>query len=129
MDDLENKMGQILSNPDLMQKIMAMAQSLNGPSEPKQAGAPPKQEIATPAAQETAAPLFPDLDLSMVQKLSGFAKGASIDKNQQGLLRALGPYLSRDRIGKLEKAMRAAKIASVASSFLGQSGLMNMGGR
>ena len=38
-------------------------------------------------------------------------------------------YLSRERISKLEKAMRAAKLARVASSFLGQSGLLNISGR
>ena len=66
---------------------------------------------------------FPDIDISMLQKLSGFAKQSGIDKNQQTLLHALSPYISSGRIRKLEKAMRAAKLAGVATSFLGSSSL------
>ena len=40
--------------------------------------------------------------------------------NQKALLQALAPYLSSGRIHKLEKAMRAAKLAGMASSFLGR---------
>jgi hypothetical protein len=65
----------------------------------------------------------------MIQKLSGIARQSSIDKNQQNLLRALGPYLSRERITKLEKAMRAAKIAGIASTALAGSGLSLLSGR
>jgi hypothetical protein len=61
----------------------------------------------------------------MLQKLSGFASQSSIDKDQKTLLKALGPYLSRDRISKLEKAMRAAKLARLASGFVG-SGAMKL---
>lgn len=122
MEDMQSQMNAILGNPEMMQKIMAMAQSLGATSD--STPAPPAKQ---PPAKETAA--LPEIDISMLQKLSGFAKGTGIDKNQQSLLRALGPYLSRERISKLEKAMRAAKMARVASSFLGQSGLLNMTGR
>lgn len=122
MDDMQSQMNAILGNPEMMQKIMAMAQSLGAPSD----STPPSPQ-KQPPAKETAA--LPEIDISMLQKLSGFAKGTGVDKNQQSLLRALGPYLSRERISKLEKAMRAAKLARVASSFLGQSGLLNISGR
>ena len=111
MDDLENKIGAILNNPEMMQQIMALAQNLGNKE------AVPKQETAQ---QVQAVSGFPELDLSMIQKLSGFAKQSGIDKNQQTLLKALGPYLSRQRIAKLERAMRAAKMASMASAFLGR---------
>lgn len=105
MDDLEQKLGAVLSNPQLMSQIMTMAQSMG-------AQAPPKQESVP-----TAAPL-PEIDLGMLQKLSGFARQSGIDKDQQALLNALSPFLSRTRISKLEKAMRAAKMARFASSLL-----------
>ena len=64
----------------------------------------------------------------MIQKLSGLAGQSNIDKNQRTLLTALSPYLSRERIYKLEKAMRAAKMANMASAFLGKSGFQfNLG--
>ena len=108
MDELENKLGTILQNPEMMEKIMAFAQSLGQ----TQQQSPPQQN------RDSAIP--GDIDLSMLQKLSGFAKQSSIDKNQQSLLRALAPYLSHQRISKLEKAMRAAKMASMAGLFLGR---------
>ncbi len=102
MDDFESKLGAIMNDPDMMQKIMSLAQNLNG--------APPKQE---PAPNP-----FPDIDISMLQKLSGFAGKSNIDANQRNLLKALGPYLSSHRLGKLERAMRAAKMAAMATTLL-----------
>ena len=34
MDEMEQKLGAVLGNPELMQKIMAMAQSLGQPAQP-----------------------------------------------------------------------------------------------
>ena len=110
MDEMENKLNAILGNPEMMSKIMSLAQNFT------QNESSPKQEVPV---QETGA--LPHPDLSMLQKLSGYAKQSSIDKNQQSLLRSLTPYLSRQRITKLEKAMRAAKMANMASAFLGRS--------
>ena len=107
MEDLENKLGAILGNPEMMQKIMALAQNLGG------------SDNAAPPPQQSAAGI-PDIDISMLQKLSGFAKNATVDPNQQTLLHALSPYISSHRVNRLERAMRAAKIASYATSFLGR---------
>ena len=118
MDDMQNQMNAILGNPEMMQQIMAMAQSLNASA--------PVQSEPTPPAQEAFA--MPEFDMSMLQQLSGLAGKASIDNNQRTLLKALSPYLSNQRITKLEKAMRAAKMANLASGFLGKSGfLLNLG--
>ena len=115
MDDMQNQMSAILSNPDMMQKIMAMAQSLNQ-SQPSQAE-PAEHNASNPSNIPK-----PDIDISMLQKLSGFAGQSHVDSNQRTLLSALAPYLARDRISKLEKAMRAAKMANLASAFLSNSG-------
>jgi len=109
MDAMEEKLGSILNNPEMMQKIMTMAQSL---------GAAQKNNDPQP---EPASPL-PQIDPASLQKLSGLARQGSIDKDQQALLRALGPYLSRQRIRKLENAMRAAKMAKFAAGFFRQDG-------
>lgn len=119
MDDLENQMNAILNNPEMMQNIMAMAQAMNqSQSQQSNPSSPPD----TPNFS------LPDIDLSMVQKLSGLAGKSNIDANQRTLLKALTPYLSRERISKLERAMRAAKMANLASVFLGNNGYsMNTG--
>lgn len=121
MDDMQSQMNEILNNPQLMQQIMAMAQQINPPQSPKQDTDPPPQ----PSAEQA----FPDIDMSMIQKLAGFAGQSNVDKNQKTLLKALAPYLSRDRINKLERAMRAAKMANMASAFLGSSGFPFQAGR
>ena len=110
MGDMEDKLNTILSNPAMMQQIMALAQSMGGSG---------SQEACAPQPQSPA-PLLPDIDLSMVQKLSGFAKKSGIDQNQKALLQALRPYLSNHRINRLEKAMQAAKMAGFATSLLGR---------
>ena len=126
MEDMESKMGAILNNPEMMQKIMAMAQSLNQSAPPPvEDVSPPKEQAAQPAGESP----LPNIDLSMLQKLSGLSKHAGMDKNQQTLLKALSPYLSKHRISKLEKAMRAAKMATMASSVLGTQGLQSLLGR
>ncbi len=106
MEDLENKLNSVLNDPKAMEQIMHLAQNLNlsGNGQPSE---PPAQNAG-------------NIDLSMVQRLSGIARQSGIDKNQQSLLRALGPYLSRQRIQKLERAMRAAKMASMAGILTGR---------
>ena len=104
MDEMQNKLDSILGNPKMMEQIMSMAQSL---------GASP---TAPPEPQE-APPALP-IDGAMLTQIAGFAKNAAVDKNQQRLLAALSPYLTDHRLQKLEKAMRAAKIAGIAATAL-----------
>ena len=112
MSELEQKLNDVLSNPEMMQKIMSLAQNMGF--------SPQTQEKQEPPKQEKPAFSLPDMDPGMLQKLSGFARQSGIDKNQQALLHALTPYLSRTRISKLERAMRAAKMAGFATTFLGR---------
>ena len=120
MENMQEQMNAILGNPEMMQQIMSMAQALN------QAQPTPKEAVTDRPPPGNP---FPEIDLSMVQKLSGFAGKANIDSNQKTLLAALKPYLSHERIAKLEKAMRAARMANMASAFLGSSGFLSNIGR
>ena len=116
MDNLEGKLSQLLADPDTMSKIMSLAQSLNK--------SPPEPPADTGNSDKTMdnGGIFPEIDLATIQKLSGFAAQSGIDKNEQNLLNALGPYLSHERIQKLEKAMRAAKMARMATTILAPAG-------
>lgn len=107
MDGIEQKLGSILSNPEMMQKIMGFAQSLGLQDTPQNA----KQEAP-------AAPQLPQIDGNLLKAVSGMARQSGVDRDQQALLRALSPYLSLQRIHKLENAMRAAKMARLAASAL-----------
>jgi hypothetical protein len=106
MDNLEQQLGAVLGNPEMMEKIMAMAQAL-GTSNPEPQEAPPPP------------PPMPDIDIGMLKRISGLAGQSAIDNDQQALLKALGPYLTSRRIHKLENAMRAAKMARIAATALG----------
>lgn len=118
MEELEDKIGAILGNPQLMQQIMSMAQAL-GQSAPEPPP-PPKQESS---------PVMPDIDPIMIGKLMHLIGKTNIDSNQKALLCALEPYLTQPRLHKLEKAMRAARLAGAASSLLPNGSIPFLSGR
>ena len=103
---MESQLNAILGNPQMMEQIMSLAQNFQTEPQP-----PP-----SPADNG------PEIDLALVQKLTSLIGKTGIDNHQNNLLQALGPYLSPQRIQKLEKAMRAAKLAGFASVFFNQLG-------
>lgn len=121
MDEMEEKLNSILGNPEMMSQIMSMAQSI-GKSTQSTTTAP--QQV-----QETPKAAAPSFDPKLVQRIYGIASQSGIDKNQQALLKALSPYLTSHRINKLEKAMRAAKIAGLATTALNTFGIQLNPGR
>ena len=122
MDSMEDKLGSILNDPKMMQQIMSLAQSLGQNTEPQTKQEPSRKQEAPPQN-------LPEIDPMMLKSISSMAGQGSIDSNQRTLLKALGPYLHQDRIRKLEKAMRAAKMARIASTFMNQGGLSFLTGR
>lgn len=114
MDELQDKLGAILNDPNMMQQIMNLAKSM-GTSSPQQ---PPEPPLS-----------MPEIDPGMLKKISSLATQGGIDREQQALLKALSPYLNRERISRLERAMRAARTAKIASSFLGTNGISILSGR
>ena len=109
---MESAIEGVLSNPDLMQKIMGMAQALGGP--------PGSQEDSH---QESPAQEIPvnTPDLSQMAKIGSLLSQANIDSDQQNLLSALTPYISSPHIGKLKRAMQAARLAELATAMMGRS--------
>ena len=115
MAEMDEKLGAILNNPQMMQQIMSMAQSLGQSASQKQ------------EQKAESAPSLPDPDL--LQKLSGIASVSGADSQQQALIHALGPYVGSEKLRRLERAMRAAKMAQLASSLLGSGALQALTGR
>lgn len=121
MSQTEDQLGAILGNPQMMAQIQALAQSLGQPSDappppPKPQGSPQK-----PPGPENG-------DMEMLKAFTGFVRQSAIDKDQQALLKALRPYISRERCQKLEKAMRAAKMAQQASVLMESGALQKLTG-
>ena len=108
MDGLEEKLGQIMADPDMMGKIMALAQNLN-PPEPQPTPDPPSLNMP---------------DMAMLRQVAAVAGRSGIDPKQKKLLRALEPYLPMPRLQKLEKAMQAAKMAQMASGIFGSGSFL-----
>lgn len=115
MSEMEKKLNALLSNPQLIQQIASMAQAM-GSQAPQQ---PPEQ---TPSA-------MPALDPRLLQTVAQTMGQIGIDSNQKSLLHALSPYLSTNRVQKLERAMQAARLAGAASAFLNAGGLQMLTGR
>ena len=109
MSEMEDRLNSVLNNPQMMQQILSMAQSMGGQN----------QKEDSPQITDS----MPEIDLGMLQKISGLAGQSGIDKDQRSLLHALSPYLSQERINKLEKAMRAAKMARMATALMNSGAL------
>ena len=124
MEGMEEKIGAILSNPEMMKTIMTMAQSLGQnptqpePSQPQKQSSP--QQKTPPQAKSQ--PSIGKNELEMISKISALSQQTGLDRQEQTLLKALNPYLSKDRLEKLEKAMHAAKMAKFATVAFNQSG-------
>ena len=132
MEGMEEKLGAILSNPEMMNTIMSMAKAL-GQSQPQpeqaqqsQASVPQQKQNPPQAKQsqppQKATPPSGRNELEMISRISALSQQTGLDRQEQALLKALNPYLSRDRLSKLEKAMHAAKMARFATVALEQSG-------
>lgn len=118
MSELEEKLNALMSNPQLMQQIAAMAQSMGGSQQPTAPQPEPQNSQNMPA-----------LDPGLLQMLSKTVGQSGVDGNQTALLQALSPYVSSSRLRKLERAMRAARLAGSASLFLNAGGLQLLSGR
>lgn len=111
---MTDRLNAILNDPNAMQQIMSLANSLNA--------APPANGETAPQKEQTTSGI-------PLEMLSGLAHQGNLDHNQTSLIRALSPYLSSQKLAKLERAMRASKMAGIASSFLNSGGLQMLTGR
>jgi hypothetical protein len=125
MEGMEEKLGAILSNPEMMNTIMSMAKSLGQSQPPPEQAPPPRQE--SPQQKPSPPPKNPfpmgKNELEMISRISALSQQTGLDRQEQALLKALDPYLSRERLSKLEKAMHAAKMARFATVALDRSGV------
>ena len=109
MNELEDKINRILADPTQMEKLAGLAQSLMGGGG---AGALPSGGAQAP----------PPFDPGMLQKLSRAMNGSGGESSGQALLRAMEPWLSEKRRGKVDRALRLARLAKLAQVFLGEAG-------
>lgn len=109
MGELEDKLNSILGDPAQMEKIAGLAKSLMGGGGPAPDSAP-----ASPFGEL-------GLDPGLLQKL-GRAMNAGEDGREKALLAAMKPYLSEKRRGKMDRALKLAKLARIARLAMGETG-------
>ncbi|MDE6776173.1 MAG: hypothetical protein K2J37_07780 [Ruminococcus sp.] len=113
MDDLMNKISDILSDEDSMRQLNELAQMLNN-SEGNDTGKNPE----TPEKSDN----MPDIEMMMkIAELAGSMN--TCDKNTE-LLLALRPHLSIEKQRKLDKAVKMLKLVSVYEAAK-ESGMLN----
>ena len=107
MGDFEEKLEQILNNPQAMEQIMALAQSLNSTGS---AAAPVADNRKTvPAATNT----LPDQQMlsAMMSLLNEYTRD---DDERIALLNAMRPFVKEKRCSQIEKAIQFAKLSRIA---------------
>ena len=109
MDELERALRAVLSDPGQMEQLRSLAGAL-GLSPPEEAQPVPEAPAAPPPAPVFAAPPEPAAAL--------LRQAGRMDKRQENLLLAIKPFLRKDRQEKVERALHAARLASLASLAL-----------
>lgn len=113
-ENLEEKLSQVLNDPNSMAQLMSFAQSLGmgPPDAPPPPGPPPRPSPGPPPGDDA----FVRGILQLVRQAN------QKDGPQEALLAALKPYLRPDRREKLDRAMRIARISQIAGGALKQHG-------
>lgn len=113
MDELERALRAVLSDPGQMEQLRSLAGSL-GLSPPEEA-----PQIAEAPAEKPSAPVFTAQPPSPPEPAAALLRQAGrMDKRQENLLLAIKPFLRKDRQEKVERALHAARLASLASLAL-----------
>ena len=115
---LEQAIGAVLQDPQQLQKIFALAQSLglSPPEAPAAPAAPPPPEPPKPAAAAPPAEQTPEDRGSALRAL--LQQAGKRDRRPENLLNALQPFLKPERRAKVDRAMQAARISRLAGAAL-----------
>ena len=118
MDDLEEKINSVLSDPVQMQKIMAIAQSLGMPP-PQQTDAEPPTKTQLPSNESQAQSAEkPEAQVLPPNTAALLSQAGKLDKKQENLLNALRPFLRPARRQKFDRALQIARISHLAGFAL-----------
>lgn len=135
MEGLEEKLQNILSDPNSMAQIMSMAQSLG--LSPQNEQRPPSQPAeenfgllqAAMGQQSDGGGGGKMPDLQFLQSMMGVMQQAQrSDGKQEALLCALKPFLRPERREGIDRAMQLAKLSQLAGIALKNGGLMGSKG-
>lgn len=97
MNEFEDKLNSLLGDPKQMESFASFAKSIMGGEAPM---------AISPE---------PDIDPALMKKVGSLlSRGDSLNSNDKRLLEAIKPYLSEKRRSKMDRAMKIARLASIA---------------
>ena len=111
MSELEDQLNSILSDPAQMEKIAGLAKTLMGGG----SGAAPDSPPPSPLGEL-------GLDAGLLAKLSRAMNDGGESGRERALLTAMQPYLSEKRRGKMDRALKLARLARIARLAMGETG-------
>lgn len=103
MADMNEMLSGILSNPQAMESIMAMAKSLGQQQQSQSA------PVSTPPGADP---------VQLMQSLLQLSRNMSGDERQVALFQALKPFVRPDRAERLDRAIQVARISRLAGRAL-----------
>lgn len=111
MDELEEKINAVLNNPAELEKISKIASSIMGGNSNKPEEPPQEPDVDM------------GVDMGMLkQMLSGLRGNGGKKTESRDLLEAMKPFLAEKRRRKIDKAMKLARLASLAEIAVGGFG-------
>ena len=117
MDDLNEKLNRLLSDPEGLAKIQAAMSALGGEETPPPS---PPPAPAPPAAG--------GFDPALLGRLMPLLSGMNGDNEDTRLLEALRPYLRGERAGRLDDTMQLMRLARLLPLLQEQGILGGIGG-
>ena len=115
MSDFEDKLQSILANPDAMNQIMSIAQSISGSASNNQSETDIlPQEDDPPVDYGNLSSAFDSLDPRLLQLgMTLLSEYNRQDDDKVALLTALQPFVKENRYAKLDQAIQIAKLTRV----------------
>ncbi len=123
MDDLQNKISQILSDPQAMEQLQSLGGMLGlNSNTPSTSSTPPPPP---PKQENGLSTLFNDDSMQMVTKIMPMLKSIKQEDEVTLLLSALRPFLSESRQKKLDEAKKLLQIMKLLP-LVKNMGLFNL---
>ena len=121
MDDLNDKLNRLLSDPEGMAKIQAAMAALGGGGGETPPPPPPSQPAPAPSAAG-------GFDPALLGRLMPLLSGLGQENEDTRLLEALRPYLRGERAGRLDDTMQLMRLARMLPLLQEQGILGGIGG-
>ena len=119
MSEFEDKLNSILSSPETMEQIMALASSLSGGGGETPPPPPPETGGSAGPGLGGMGDLFSAIDPAMLMKLMPLVQEYQAGSSEkQALLNAMKPFLRPESQAKVEKAIQITRLSRVIRSSM-----------